>query len=169
MKDQYTCNKIMAKLIRDYRSIFEADGDEEAGTGEQSSPITVKVLLTHYDSRCSCSNGADQRAVRVVRPAWVTSHSKTRSAVCDSSFIFNTINRSGLKKKKISVSNCFSGGSFCLISVCHFNGWKGWLISGILRSVGFPGIMVLSVSLLQKEQPNMKLSLMLTAHILNPA
>ncbi|KAF6718724.1 Protein FAM13A [Oryzias melastigma] len=42
MKDQYTCNKIMAKLIRDYRSIFEADGDEEAGTGEQSSPITVK-------------------------------------------------------------------------------------------------------------------------------
>ncbi|XP_011474778.3 protein FAM13A isoform X1 [Oryzias latipes] len=42
MKDQYTCNKIMAKLIQDYRCIFEEGSAEEVGTGEQCSLITVK-------------------------------------------------------------------------------------------------------------------------------
>lgn len=56
MKDQYTCNKIMAKLIQDYRCIFEEGSAEEVGTGEQCSLITVKVLLTHYKSRCSFLN-----------------------------------------------------------------------------------------------------------------
>uniref|UniRef100_A0A3P9L9F3 Family with sequence similarity 13 member A n=1 Tax=Oryzias latipes TaxID=8090 RepID=A0A3P9L9F3_ORYLA len=42
MKDQYTCNKIMAKLIQDYRCIFEEGSAEEVGTGEQCSHITVK-------------------------------------------------------------------------------------------------------------------------------
>uniref|UniRef100_A0A8C8DZY1 Family with sequence similarity 13 member A n=1 Tax=Oryzias sinensis TaxID=183150 RepID=A0A8C8DZY1_9TELE len=56
MKDQYTCNKIMAKLIQDYRCIFEEGSDQEVGTGEQCSLTTVKVLFTHYNSRCSFLN-----------------------------------------------------------------------------------------------------------------
>lgn len=91
-------------------------------------------------------------------------HSNILSVVCDSSFclfIFNTINISSLRRKVLIVCdsrNCFSAGwCFCLISVCHLNGWEGWLISWILWSVGFPGSSVLSVSLLEKELENMNL------------
>uniref|UniRef100_A0A671W0D2 Family with sequence similarity 13 member A n=1 Tax=Sparus aurata TaxID=8175 RepID=A0A671W0D2_SPAAU len=43
MKDQNICNKIMAKLIQSYSSIFQSDGDGEGCTAEQATLIIVKI------------------------------------------------------------------------------------------------------------------------------
>ncbi|XP_061573999.1 protein FAM13A isoform X2 [Cololabis saira] len=44
IRDQNICNKIMVKLIQNYGSIFEADVDEEDGTEDESTLISVKVM-----------------------------------------------------------------------------------------------------------------------------
>lgn len=67
MKDQNICNKIMAKLIQSYSSIFQSDGDGEGCTAEQATLIIFKVLYTHGTQEHQMPMFIWNRSVMVVR------------------------------------------------------------------------------------------------------